>query len=219
MSDARGKILQAVRAALPQRATDAAIQAKADALCRRAGATRPDRISGSPDTVFIERLNTPGIAATAEHAATLEDFPAAVRGYLAANNLAPSLALQPHPDLLALDWSGFDTHGHIGLDEPVAVGLALGGIAETGSLVFHSNPTSPTLFAFLPLHHIVAVRAERIWPWLEDYAAALTTMSSPRNINLVTGASGTTDIEGTLVRGAHGPGWLHVVLIGAQPAT
>jgi L-lactate dehydrogenase complex protein LldG len=33
-------------------------------------------------------------------------------------------------------------------------------------------------------------------------------------VNFVTGASGTTDIEGALVKGAHGPGWLHVVLVG-----
>jgi Cysteine-rich domain/LUD domain len=36
------------------------------------------------------------------------------------------------------------------------------------------------------------------------------------DVNLVTGPSGTTDIEGTLVRGAHGPGHLHVVLVGGE---
>ena len=40
---------------------------------------------------------------------------------------------------------------------------------------------------------------------------------APRNLNLVTGASGTTDIEGAYVRGAHGPRSLHVVLVGASP--
>ena len=74
-------------------------------------------------------------------------------------------------------------------------------------------PTSPTLFAFLPVHHIVAVEASRVWPWLEDYVAAYAGQAQPRNVNLITGASGTTDIEGTLVHGAHGPGFLHVVLI------
>ena len=34
-------------------------------------------------------------------------------------------------------------------------------------------------------------------------------------IHLITGASGTTDIEGSYVRGAHGPGFLHVVVVGS----
>jgi L-lactate dehydrogenase complex protein LldG len=166
--------------------------------------------------VFLDRAQSPGVAATAERITSLDEFPAAVMRYAEQHNLALNIALQPHPDLEALNWHGFQTHDHVGTDEPVAVGLALGGIAETGSLVFHSSPQSPTLFAFLPLHHIVAVSHETIWPWMEDYVAAFAGTSPPRNINLVTGASGTTDIEGTLVRGAHGPGWLHVVIIGPE---
>ena len=34
---------------------------------------------------------------------------------------------------------------------------------------------------------------------------------------LVTGASGTTDIEGSLVLGAHGPRYLHVVIVEDLP--
>ena len=218
MTDARSAILTAVSASLSRRrggqpAPDPdSIAAEAEALRLRAYATRPDRGPGPLDVSFMERVVSPGVAATAERVAGLADFPVVVRRYLAAHGLSPSIALQPHPDLLALDWSGIETHDRPGLDEPVAVGLALGGIAETGSLVFHSGPDAPTLFAFLPVHHIVAVEANRLWRGLEDYADA--GAGHPRNVNLVTGASGTTDIEGTLVRGAHGPGHLHVVLIG-----
>ena len=91
------------------------------------------------------------------------------------------------------------------------VGLARWGIAESGSLVFHSGPDNPVLLAFLPLHHIVALPASTILPHLEDYAALASP--APRNANLITGASGTTDIEGSYVRGAHGPGFLHVVIV------
>lgn len=49
---------------------------------------------------------------------------------------------------------------------------------------------------FLPLHHIAAVRG-----------------AAPRNAHLIAGASGTTDIEDSYVRGAHGPRCLHVVLV------
>jgi len=41
----------------------------------------------------------------------------------------------------------------------------------------------------------------------------------PRNLNLITGASGTTDIEGSYVRGAHGPLFLHVILVNERTSS
>ncbi len=111
---------------------------------------------------------------------------------------------------------GLTPHPTIAVDEPVSVCEADYAVAETASLVFRSSPHMPTLFAFLPLHHIVVLEAARIVPWLDDAAALEAARPAPRNLNFVTGASGTTDIEGTLVRGAHGPAHLHVLLIGGQ---
>ena len=36
----------------------------------------------------------------------------------------------------------------------------------------------------------------------------------PRSVNLISGPSRTADIEQTIVRGAHGPKRLHVVILG-----
>ncbi|HQT63533.1 MAG: hypothetical protein B7Z75_07225 [Acidocella sp. 20-57-95] len=213
MSNAKAEIFAAIRKSLPSPSSATNIAEALAALRNRVNPTRPDRVNGAPDEVFLARVQSPGVAASAERIANLDNLPAAVARYVSKNNLPPSIALQPHPDLQGLNWSGLHIHHDIATDEPVAVGLALGGIAETGTLVFHSQPHSPTLFAFLPLHHIVAVYAETIWPWLEDYTAEFVGQTPPRNINFVTGASGTTDIEGTLVRGAHGPGWLHIILV------
>ena len=59
---------------------------------------------------------------------------------------------------------------------------------------------------------------EGILPHLEDYAAVIDGEGrTPRNAILITGPSGTTDIEGSYVRGAHGPGFLHVVLVEDAP--
>ena len=77
--------------------------------------------------------------------------------------------------------------------------------------MFHSGPDTAVLNHFLPLHHLAAVRARDILRHLEDYAAVAG--AAPRNANLITGASGTTDIEGSYVRGAHGPRFLHVILV------
>jgi L-lactate dehydrogenase complex protein LldG len=99
-------------------------------------------------------------------------------------------------------------------DTVLSVGRALCGVAETGSLVFHSAPTAPTLFAYLPIHHVVALDAQTLYLRLEDYATGVRGRPLPRNVNLITGASGTTDIEGVLTRGAHGPQKLHIVIYG-----
>jgi L-lactate dehydrogenase complex protein LldG len=214
--NARAEIFAAIRKSLPAPAGEGHIKAVLAALRARVPATRPDRVNGDVAEIFLARVQSPGIAATAERIASLDELPAAVARYAATRGLNHEIAVQPDPDLLALDWAKFQTHQAIATDEALAVGLALGGIAETGTLVFHSSPASPTLFAYLPLHHVVAVRAETIWPWLEDYVASFTGMPPPRNVNFVTGASGTTDIEGALVKGAHGPGWLHILLV--EPA-
>jgi L-lactate dehydrogenase complex protein LldG len=148
----------------------------------------------------------------------LEALPDAVRRYVTAQGLPPAIALQPAAELLGLNWDGIETRRTMAKDEAVGVGFARWAIAETGSLVFHSGPDTPILFNFLPLHHVVAVRANTILPHLEDYAEAAARTSAPRNAGLVTGASGTTDIEGSYVRGAHGPRFLHVVIITDRPA-
>jgi len=220
MSSARADILAAIAAtraaAHPAMPNAAEITAQAWRLLDMVPGLRPDRVGADVVESFRARVTLPAIGATAEHVQSWAEMPDAVRRYLATHQLPASIALQPHPQLQSLDWQGVVTHPTIAVDEPVAVGLALGGVAETGSLIFHSGHDAPTLFAFLPVHHIVALETSRIWPWLEDYTAALATMPHPRNVNLVTGASGTTDIEGALVRGAHGPGFLHVVLIGER---
>jgi L-lactate dehydrogenase complex protein LldG len=73
---------------------------------------------------------------------------------------------------------------------------------------------TPVLHNFLCDTHIVAVHANCIVPHLEDYAAArIFGDPAPRNVCLITGASGTTDIEGILVKGAHDPRELHIVVV------
>ena len=210
---ARDDIMGRVRAALGRRSIDAAtVQHAAAALLADLPATRPDLLATSLVDAFIARVTSPKVAASAEQVAALADVPAAVAAYLEHRKLPAVVALQPHALLRALDWSAFEVHEQVAADEAAAVGMAKWGIAETGSLVFHSGADSPVLANFLPLHHIVVLRAADIVAYLEDYAAAAAGQPMPRNVNLITGASGTTDIEGSLVLGAHGPRYMHVVI-------
>ena len=101
-----------------------------------------------------------------------------------------------------------------GIDE--AVVEADYGIAETGTLVFSSRADSPTLFNYLGLHHIVLVEGATLLRYMEDYWSVVRAGGNvhPRNINFITGTSGTADIEAKNTRGAHGPRFLHIVIVG-----
>ncbi|HRP23030.1 LUD domain-containing protein [Thauera sp.] len=216
---AREAILNAVRGALGPRTPDpAALRREADALLEELPAIRPGLLADDLVEAFIARLLTPKVAATAERIADAAELPAAVARYLEARALPAAIALQPAAVLQALDWSGFELHDRVAPDETLAVGFARWGIAETGSLVFHSDAETPILANFLPLHHLVMVRADKVLAYLDDYAAAIAGARLPRNVNIITGASGTTDIEGSLVLGAHGPRYLHVVIVGEAAA-
>jgi L-lactate dehydrogenase complex protein LldG len=210
---ARDRVLAAVRAGLGgARGHPEAIDAEAAALLAAPDDVRPRLAAATPIEAFVAKATALG--ATLDRVADLAAVPAAVARYLAAQGLSPAVALQPAPALAGLDWGAVATHGTLAPDEPAAVGLARWGVAESGSVVLHSGPDSPVLLAFLPLHHIVVLPETGVLPHLEDYAAVLDEGGPPpRNAILITGPSGTTDIEGSYVRGAHGPGFVHVVLV------
>ena len=96
---------------------------------------------------------------------------------------------------------------------PVALTFAEAAVAETGTLVFASSPAAPTLFNFLALHHLAVVRADDVVPYMEDVWPRFAHHTAPRSLNLVTGTSGTADIEGQNIRGAHGPRYLHIYIL------
>jgi L-lactate dehydrogenase complex protein LldG len=217
MSRARKAILKAVEKALPRNRPDAAaIGAEARLLIGKPYAIRPPLQLASVVEGFLQRVAGSKVGATADRIKSIGELPGAVARHLAAKDLPARVALQPSHALTALDWAAAGILTGNVIDDGVAVGIASWGIAETGSLVFHSAADMPILMNFLPAVHIVAVRASSIVPYLEDYAAVARRAGdpAPRNACLVTGASGTTDIEGNLVLGAHGPRELHIAVIG-----
>ena len=215
---ARAEILAAIRRALRPGQAPRAIAAAAEALALESLESRPGLPSSDLVEAFAARLvSDKVVGASVERIARLGDAPAAVRRYCSVHGLAQALALQPDPALEELDWSGFEIRRAIGRDETLAVARARWAIAETGTFVFHSGPQSPTLLSFLPLHHVCVIERARVLGHLEDYANAERAAAAPRNVNLITGASGTADIEGALVRGAHGPAFLHAIIVEESP--
>jgi L-lactate dehydrogenase complex protein LldG len=147
-------------------------------------------------------------------------LPGAVAGYLRQHNLPLRVVMASDPALAGVEWSaGMLEVRHGRAEEADAVGLtvAYAGIAETGTLMLLSGPTTPTTLAFLPETALVVLPAERIVRAYEDGLRLLREEHGglPRSINFVTGPSRSGDIEQTLQLGAHGPRRLGVLLVDA----
>ncbi len=216
MMTAREQILQAVRdASWRQERGGDDVALEAGRLLEGIESCRPRLPSMDVVENFRARAVGPKVGATIDRIASLSLLPSAVARHLAGKSKFAEVALQPTAPLFGLDWSGAGITLGENVDDGIVVGLARWGIAETGSVVFHSSRETPILHAFLCASHIVAVPANGIVAHLDDYALAARNAGdpAPRNACLITGASGTTDIEGSLVKGAHGPRELHIIIV------
>lgn len=159
-----------------------------------------------------------------------DNVPNAVGDYLREHQLPAKIKIAPHPKLKNLEWqqktSLMVSDGRAGGDDAVSVSLALGGVAETGTLVLTSGPETPTSLNFLPLDHIVVLDAddlagdyEAVWAKLRAKAVEDGRPGQmPRTVNWVSGPSRTADIEQTLLLGAHGPQRLHIIIVDKETA-
>ena len=100
----------------------------------------------------------------------------------------------------------------------IALSRATAAIAETGTLVLASGPGNPATLNYLPESHIVVIETDAIMGGMEQAFSKVRNNASlngmPRTLALVSGASRTADVGGKLVRGAHGPKNLSVIIVG-----
>ena len=161
-----------------------------------------------------ERVN-----ATTERLDDLEDLGGAVLRYLAGHNLPGTVKIAPHTLLKNVNWAKHPTlsvaEGIAEDSDQASLSVARAGVAETGTLVLHSGPESPTTLNFLPDNHIVLLPQSRLVGAYEDAWAVLREDGStmPRTVNWITGPSRSADIEQTLLLGAHGPRRLHILIL------
>ena len=88
-------------------------------------------------------------------------------------------------------------------------------LADTGTLVMLASPAEARLISLLPPVHIAVVPAERVLSGLDELFTILPLPAEQTSsMVLITGPSRTADIEQILVRGVHGPGEIHVVVVG-----
>jgi L-lactate dehydrogenase complex protein LldG len=102
--------------------------------------------------------------------------------------------------------------------EPIKVGIsgADAGFATTGTIALITRGDQGRLPSLLAPIHIAILPRARLFPRLEDWLhdegrAALLQSNS---VVFVTGPSRTADIEMQTILGVHGPGVVHVVIVG-----
>lgn len=87
-------------------------------------------------------------------------------------------------------------------------------LADTGSIVMLSSAEEARMVSLLPPVHIAIVGKAKLLTGLDELFNVLPDPASQTSsMVVITGPSRTADIEQFLIRGVHGPGEIHVVLI------
>ena len=222
-SDAsRSKIFGAITAAKPTTTMDVnTIAAEALELLKESEFARPELLAVDATQALMMRIEAGlVIGTTCEKISTLADLPQSVNQFFDKNSLPQAVKVQEVSQLQKLDWSGITTNIDIEEDNSVGLCWAEYGVAETGSFVVHSSPEMPILLNFLPLYLLAVIPKSKVLHYMDDYALIANDIAkkgkTPRNMCLISGVSGTTDIEGVLVQGAHGPEILHIIIVDDQ---
>jgi len=105
-------------------------------------------------------------------------------------------------------------------DSELRVGItgADAALAATGSLVVDSGGGRYRTTSLLPDVHIALLRPEQILPDFESWQQAQQVQGYPAftqssNTTIVTGPSKTADIAQELIKGAHGPREVHIMIL------
>ena len=188
-----------------------------------------------PQDLLIERFSAEltAIAGRVHRAATAREAIAAVTAVCREHGASRVLSWAPEwigvPGLhealaasgIAVDegWlpDGSDRADRLVALDPIRVGVtgAFAGIAESGTIAVVSGAGRSRLASLLAPVHIAVLRADRLYPSLTTFFAAHANVAEKgSNLVLITGPSRTADIEMTLTRGVHGPGEIHVVVVG-----
>lgn len=230
MSNSRDRIFATLRAGLKDTVNDpnrrAAVIERIKAHPRNLVPQRAQLPYDDQVALFIAKAQA--LTVSVDRVDDAAAVPGKIADYLAQHNLPSQLRVAPDPLLQALPWSERPLlqvdYGPGRSQDLVSVTPAFAGIAETGTLMLHSSPATPTTLHFVPDHHLVVLKQSQITGTLEEAFQRLRDklgQSSdkdwvenwPRTVNFVTGPSRTADIEGVPVLGAHGPRRLHIVII------
>ena len=161
------------------------------------------------------------VGGTVEILTDVNDIPHAVADYLRGHNLPAVIRRGADPLIARLPWHRGGVleilEGRAEDSDTASITHAFAGAAETGTIVQLSGPDNPTTLNFLPEAHIVVLEVKDLFASYEEAWTMLRTRMGeglmPRTVNMISGPSRTADIEQFIVRPAHGPKNMHVILV------
>lgn len=212
MSTGRDYVLHKVRSALGRNAGQAVAPVPPVRLC-------------IPEVPVEERIASFRAALEALAGKTFEARDAAQAREYAAEVLQGRTSVASNAGFLAecgiLDLPGVQS-GFTDKDElRAAVAVANVGItsadwalADTGSLVMISSAQEARTISLLPPVHLAIISRTKLLTGLDElYTLLPKPADHTSSMVFITGPSRTADIEQILVRGVHGPGEIHVVVV------
>ncbi len=111
-------------------------------------------------------------------------------------------------------WRDLEDFREVVSGADIGLSTAEWAIAETGSLVLTSGPGRGRTVTLLPPTYVALIAAEKVLLTVPDAIEKYGRGALPANVCFHTGPSRSGDIEMSLVVGMHGPGDVHVVLVG-----
>ena len=154
-------------------------------------------------------------AAEITHLESLEQLPEQLKSLIPEGDTRP-LVIASETQLTDLDWqsANIETTQRVAQKgDLISLTSCIAGVAETGTLVLKSGPSSPTTLNLLPDIHCVLLRKEDVIGGYEDAWDLIRQAKLPRTVNFITGPSRSADIEQKLQMGAHGPKRLIIYMI------
>jgi L-lactate dehydrogenase complex protein LldG len=139
-----------------------------------------------------------------------------IQGKTAVTSNAPFLRQSGITDLPGVRSGITDREELRGLCATCSYGISSAdyALSDTGSLVMISSREEARLVSLLPPAHIAVVPASKLLTGLDElYQILPQPAEQTSSMVLITGPSRTADIEQILVRGVHGPGEIHVVVV------
>ncbi|MDP8980607.1 MAG: lactate utilization protein [Acidobacteriota bacterium] len=197
---ARESILGSIRTALNRRAGQNPGPPPAVAPCL------PVQTPADRAALFAQRLEK--LAGHCFFAPT----PAAAGDYVRALVQGKRAIAAPAPFLIECGITGFP---EASLDQAdIGITSADYALADTGTLVLLASASQPRLVSLLPPVHVAVFPRSAILTSLDELFAVLPNPAEQTSsMVLITGPSRTADIEQILVRGVHGPGAIHAVIV------
>ena len=215
---ARETILARIKSRVSKGDEAARVVAVDARLSRHAANLIPARGQGDIEhriRIFTEMMEAVG--GTVEVLDDLGDVPEAVAAYLRQGNLPAHIRRGADAKLAKLPWHRAAAievaEGRAVDSDKASLTRAFAGVAESGTIIQLSGPDNPTTLNFLPEAHIVVLEAKNLHASYEEVWTRLRGRPMPRTVNMISGPSRTADIEQTIVRPAHGPKNMHVIIV------